>query len=224
MSVATAQAPSEAAVATLRRLPTPMTEPPFEDELVDDRERVAPLAVLREVGGQRALALPFRLPGDVPAIPAVPVVPAPQRPPLRLVDPPHRSDDATRASRNVADFGPQPTPRAQLPEPSPWAGRLVQAIVEVTAGRRPAAQLIRWTTTTVFDAISARNLAARRALATGATARRVAPVVRSVHVFEPRDGVAEVSAVVTQDQRCRAIALRLEGVDGRWQCTALQFG
>ena len=53
---------------------------------------------------------------------------------------------------------------------------------------------------------------------------RWAEVVRSVHVSEPVDGVAEVCAIVQQGPRCRAIALRLEGIDGRWQCTALHIG
>ena len=47
--------------------------------------------------------------------------------------------------------------------------------------------------------------------------------VRSVHVCEPTDGVAELAAVVRRGSRMAAIALRLEGVDGRWQCTALQL-
>jgi hypothetical protein len=36
--------------------------------------------------------------------------------------------------------------------------------------------------------------------------------------------VAELAAVVRRGGRMAAIALRLEGVDGRWQCTALQIG
>ena len=50
------------------------------------------------------------------------------------------------------------------------------------------------------------------------------PLVRSVHVSEPADGVAEACAVVDTGPRRRAVALRLEGMDGRWQCTALQLG
>jgi hypothetical protein len=49
-------------------------------------------------------------------------------------------------------------------------------------------------------------------------------LVRSVHVSEPADGVAEVSALVRRGVRCTAVALRLEGMDGRWQCTALEVG
>jgi hypothetical protein len=42
-------------------------------------------------------------------------------------------------------------------------------------------------------------------------------------VDEPADGVAEVCAVVSHGERFRAIALRLEGIDGRWRCTVLQL-
>ena len=49
-------------------------------------------------------------------------------------------------------------------------------------------------------------------------------VVRSVHVSLPADGVAEVAALVRRGARSTAVALRLEGLDGRWQCTALELG
>ncbi len=49
-------------------------------------------------------------------------------------------------------------------------------------------------------------------------------VVRSVHVSEPTPGVAEVCALVWNGQRARAIALRLQGRHGRWQCTSLLIG
>ena len=55
----------------------------------------------------------------------------------------------------------------------------------------------------------------------GAAARGV---VRSIHVSEPVDGVAEVAALVRRGARSTAVALRLEGLDGRWQCTALELG
>jgi hypothetical protein len=45
--------------------------------------------------------------------------------------------------------------------------------------------------------------------------------VSSTHVFEPADGVVEATAVVVGGPRARAVALRLEGWDGRWRCTRL---
>ena len=50
------------------------------------------------------------------------------------------------------------------------------------------------------------------------------PVVGGVRVSEPDDGVAEVAAVVHRRHRVQAIALRLEGRDGRWVVTVLQCG
>jgi len=49
-------------------------------------------------------------------------------------------------------------------------------------------------------------------------------VVRSVHTTEPVPGVVEASAVVVDRGRVRAVALRLEGLDGRWRATALEMG
>jgi Family of unknown function (DUF6459) len=147
-------------------------------------------------------------------------------PRLRLVPPPQSAGVRTRKPRRPSagtleeEFGPQPTPRAQLPEPQLWAARLVQAIVEVDAGLRPATQLIRWTTTAVHEAISRRP-----STETQINGRRLGELVRSVRSSEPLDGVVEVSAVIQrsgQGGRCRAMALRLEGIDGRWQCTALE--
>jgi hypothetical protein len=43
-------------------------------------------------------------------------------------------------------------------------------------------------------------------------------------VSEPADGVAEVCALVRRGARSTAVALRMEGMDGRWQCTAIELG
>ena len=54
-------------------------------------------------------------------------------------------------------------------------------------------------------------------------ADRVA-VMYAAPVADHADGVAEVSAVVHDRGRVRAIAMRLSGVDGRWLVTVLQIG
>lgn len=118
------------------------------------------------------------------------------------------------------DFGPVPTRSADLPDPLTWSRGLAQVVVEVLAGLRPASQLLRWTTTLVHEQI--RRLAVQPSPDHRRTTRR--PVVRSVRVCEPADGVAEVSAVVCGQRRTEALALRLEGGDGRWRLTVLQVG
>jgi hypothetical protein len=121
------------------------------------------------------------------------------------------------------DFGPQRTASACLPEPRAWVARLAQALAEVTAGLRPAGQLRRWTTDEVYAQVRGRAHRARAAGGLSQSPARAASrvVVRSVRVCEPTDGVVEACAVVDDSRRARALALRLEGTDGRWRCTSL---
>jgi Family of unknown function (DUF6459) len=147
-----------------------------------------------------------------------PIAPWPH---LRLVP-----DTGKPLSRRVVDdqtlFGRQPTSTSELPDPSSWAGQLARAVTEVLAGDRPLPQLMRWTDETVFADLSRRTTALAQAGA-GRRGPRNRVGVRSVHVCEPRDGVIEASVHVRQGHRSRALALRLEGLDGRWRCTALQI-
>ncbi|HEX3824990.1 MAG TPA: Rv3235 family protein [Mycobacteriales bacterium] len=114
----------------------------------------------------------------------------------------------------------EPTKRDLLPDPRPWTARLAQAIAEVLAGARPAGQLSRVATLDVLQLLE--RGAGRLGARPGAPPQR--PIVGSVHLSEPRDGVAEACAVVDTGPRKRALALRLEGIDGQWRCTALQIG
>jgi len=183
------------APATLRVVPAPDWEPPYSDSRWP--------ADGAPMHGQSELALTFVLPGGLPAEPA---------PALRLV--PVRGD----AQDPDAFFGPQPTPAVELPDPRVWAGRLAQAVAEVVGGDRPAPQLLRWTSGEVYALVCRQAAVARMR---GTTGRAVARVGRAEH---PTDGVAEVSATVTRRERTTALALRLEGLDGRWRCTELVVG
>lgn len=104
----------------------------------------------------------------------------------------------------------------------------MQAALEVAAGRRAPSQLVRWTSEDVFATLSRRAALAARVeraeRAGGASARSVAVSVRSVRLCHPDTGVVEASAVVTDRGRVRAVALRVEVVDGRWRVTALEIG
>jgi Family of unknown function (DUF6459) len=138
--------------------------------------------------------------------------PAPTRVslPLRLVPPAGGVPAAT-----------EPTRRDLLPDPRPWTARLAQAIAEVLAGARPAGQLSRVATLDVLQLLE-RGAGRLGSRAVGQPPQR--PVVGSVHVSEPRDGIAEACAVVDTGPRKRALALRLEGIDGQWRCTAVHVG
>lgn len=158
--------------------------------------------------GQAELDLQFMLPSGLSAVPEVPadlLMPAARRCPASVIE----------------ESGP-PTDRALLPPAAPWAARLAQAVLEVCTAGRPIGQLVRWTEPAIY-----RELERRYAPRAQRELRRrrvfVAEHVRSVHVCEPADGVAEASVVIVGGERPRALALRLEGWRGRWVCTALDW-
>lgn len=111
-----------------------------------------------------------------------------------------------------------PVARHRLPELRPWTERLAQAVAEVLAGARHAGQLCDVATLDVL------RLLQRGAGRLGSRPGALRPVVGSVHISEPCAGVAEACAVIDTGVRVRALALRLEAVDGRWRCTALHVG
>lgn len=112
------------------------------------------------------------------------------------------------------DIGVQRTPTAQLPPVRQTGTGYARALTEVLTGVRPAQQLRAHCTPPVFVGLDERSPLPGTGLAR----------LHSAHVAEPVDGVAEVSAVFRRGPRLRAIAFRLEGMDGRWRITALQVG
>lgn len=176
-----------------------------------------PAARLRAVTpghGQDELDLEFVLRGGVAAQP---------RPRLRLIrgggshstPVPRRDPDLDCDDRDIDYFGDRvPTPTAALPEPTKWAARLAQAVIEVHAGLRPVHQLSRWTSHSLLTDL-------KRVAPVGQPRRAHRMQVSSIHVGQPADGVIEACAVATcPGRRSRAVALRLEGWDGRWICTS----
>jgi hypothetical protein len=126
--------------------------------------------------------------------------------------------DVAVGSGDAADFGPTWSRRADLPDPQVVARRLVTLTLEAFAGRRPVGQLQPLVSPPLFTALSERR---RPRWCTEGSAPLL---ISSVRVCEPVDGVAEISAVARRGGRAHAVAARLEGVDGRWRCTALQIG
>jgi uncharacterized protein DUF6459 len=162
------------------------------------------------------------------------VVPTPQ-PPLdeapvtRLVvpgvpvpRPPHRPGPRPRPENPpegfAVGFGPTWSRRADLPDPAVAGRRVLTLTLEALAGRRPLSQVQPLTAVGVYAALTSGRRP--RWCASGPTPTLLGPV----HVCEPVDGVAEVSAVARRSGRAHAVAARLEGIDGRWRCTALQIG
>jgi hypothetical protein len=144
------------------------------------------------------------------------------RPGVAVPRPAHRPGPRPRPESGPAGypagFGPAWSARAELPDPHVAGRRLLVLTLEALAGRRPLTQVQPLTSVGVFAALSSGR---RPRWCSGGTA----PVLLGrVHVCEPVDGVAEVTAVARRSGRAHAVAARLEGIDGRWRCTALQIG
>jgi hypothetical protein len=107
-----------------------------------------------------------------------------------------------------------------------WAGRYVQAVVEIVGGDRPVSQLLRWSTREVFENLDRRARLVARAGHHEPGAGRVQPVrprVLGVHACFVDRSTAEVSAHVRYGHRSRALALRFELHHQLWRCTAVDF-
>jgi hypothetical protein len=111
-----------------------------------------------------------------------------------------------------------------LREVHEWAARFAQATVEVLGGDRPLSQLLRWTNARVYSDLDRRIRILGRTAPAPDRRRSVRPQVRSVHVFQPSPGAAEVSVHVRHGHRSRALAARLELRNARWLCVVLQLG
>jgi len=115
------------------------------------------------------------------------------------------------------------------------------AAVEVLAGSRPLAQLARWLTPEVYDALARRaalTAPGTRVLDAAAGVRDLAgdamdpvpagvarrPSVRRVRVHRVDAHTVEASVVVAQADRVRAVAVRLTRSTGRWRAAALVVG
>lgn len=127
-----------------------------------------------------------------------------------------------RRLRRADGFAVQHTGRAALPDPTPVARDLARCVVEILAGARELDQIARWVTDDVHRHLLVRVRLAARARSVRRTApRRPVFSIGSVIVAEPSDGVAEATVIVHARARTRAVAIRLEGRDGRWRATAV---
>lgn len=114
-----------------------------------------------------------------------------------------------------------PGQRAEL---EAFAHRFASAVVEVVGGDRGPSQLLRWTSERVYAELQRRCALLARTTPGDRRVRRLRSQVRSVHVFCPSAEAAEISVHVRRGARSSAFAARIELLDGRWCCTALEFG
>lgn len=118
-------------------------------------------------------------------------------------------------------FAPQPTSSSALPDPVPLLRGLTRGALEVLAGIREVDQLARWLSEDAFRALATRaNLSARARSARGLAPARPTFQILSIRVTQPVDGIVEAAIVVAGPGRTRAVAVRLEGLDGRWRASS----
>lgn len=125
---------------------------------------------------------------------------------------------------------PSPTLTLVAPEAHPWtarAGQLIQALLDVDTGLRPAQQLIGLTSPAVHRQLLRRQERTRSIAAV--RQGKIAPLcrVKTVRVCEVTPDVAEASAVVLRtnsrgQQRAGAAAIRMEYRDNHWRITAFE--
>jgi len=137
------------------------------------------------------------------------------------------SDPARPAASAAATSasGPAPsstTPTAVLADPDRWFGAIALAVVEVLAGGRAAQQLVRWVTPEIYGAVARR--AGLRVRLHGRPTRPAHGRVLAARATTTASGAVEVTAVVHDGRRVRAVAGRLELFRGRWRVIELQVG
>jgi hypothetical protein len=132
-----------------------------------------------------------------------------------------RSADATTESFDTEEFfGLQRTPGHQLPDPVPLLENLSRCVIEVLAGARELDQLARWVTDDVYRHLLKRVvLAARARQLKSAPVRRPQITIGRTILAYPREDVVEAVVMVHSRVRCRAVAVRLEGLDSRWRAS-----
>ena len=133
---------------------------------------------------------------------------------------------AYRAADEAAElnqyFAPQRTSTADLPDPETFLRNISRGVLEIFAGVREVDQLARWLTEDAYRKLVTRaNLAARARSARGIPAKRPVHQIVSVRHSSPADGIVEGVVIVRGPARTRAVALRLEGMDGRWRTPSL---
>lgn len=154
---------------------------------------------------------------EPPPVGVLPANPCQQPSPTALhrhTSRPLRSIPALAAVR--PQTGELPPPRAA----AVFADTALRRVLEVTDRRRAVAQLRTLLAPALFDAVAAST---RTGSGGGAAVlRRVR--LRSAEVHDGEATAAEVFATYSRGRRVRAIAGRVELVNGRWLVVALQIG
>lgn len=134
--------------------------------------------------------------------PAASIV-APRKPKLYLVP-------STFGEEYDAEFAPEPTSAADLPDITELTNRFIHNVVEIWAGRRSVNQVQSMCHYRVFNELQRK-----------AGWQKEIGRIRKSRITEPLDGICEATVTIRYGERLRVAALRFEGQDQRWLCTSL---
>ena len=114
------------------------------------------------------------------------------------------------------DYDPAVAPilssASELPRLENWVNRFAVGVLEIWAGKRSSAQLIKWCHTKVYqDLLSSIGY------------QKEVGRIRRIYIQEPLDGLCESTVTVRFNERVRSMVLRFEGVDKKWLCTELDL-
>jgi hypothetical protein len=130
-------------------------------------------------------------------------LPAVQKPRLYLIA-------STFGEEYDVEFAPKPTSAADLPDIHEMTFQFIHNVLEIWAGRRSASQVQAMCHHLIYADLQRK-----------AGQQKLVGRIRKIKVTEPLDGIIESTVTVRYDDRLRAVAIRFEGLDGRWLCTAL---
>ena len=134
--------------------------------------------------------------------PAASIV-TPRKPKLYLVP-------STFGEEYDAEFAPEPTSAADLPDITELTNRFIHNVVEIWAGRRSVNQVQSMCHYRVFNELQRK-----------AGWQKEIGRIRKSRITEPLDGICEATVTIRYGERLRVAALRFEGQDQRWLCTSL---
>jgi hypothetical protein len=110
----------------------------------------------------------------------------------------------------------------ELPDPVEQLKYLAPAVMEVLEGVRSVAQLGGMVTEEIYQLLKGRSAAkARDRFANAKKLPWPNIKVSRIHHEFTRDNLVQSVILLTTDRRTRAVAIRLEGRNGRWVATAI---
>lgn len=114
-----------------------------------------------------------------------------------------------------------PVSRDRIP-PRIWGERIVLACFEIMLGRRSAGQLARLVDARTLQVLTLQMKRYSVERNRGNALGRPRPKVTSIRCYQPHADAAEITAVVHDGYRHRAVAVRLSARDNQWVTTAFE--